>query len=47
MSLFSILSRRPEKWELDPALIASLLADIAFIKAKPVRVVAVRNPKPK
>ena len=47
MSLLSILSRRPEKWQIDPALFASLLADIALIKAKPVRVVEVRKQKPK
>jgi hypothetical protein len=47
MSLLSILSRRPEKWQIDPALMASLLADIALIKAKPVRAVEIHDSKPK
>jgi hypothetical protein len=46
MSLFSILSRRPENWKIDPALAESLRADIALIKAKPVRVVTIRGVKP-
>jgi hypothetical protein len=47
MFLLSILSRRPENWQIDRALAESLRADIALIKAKPVRVVTVRSVKPK
>jgi uncharacterized protein YjaG (DUF416 family) len=43
MSVFSILSRRPENWQIDRALAESLQRDIALIKAKPVRVVTVRS----
>lgn len=45
MSFLSILARRPERWQIDRALAESLLRDIALIRAKPVRVVAVRNVK--
>jgi uncharacterized protein YjaG (DUF416 family) len=47
MFLSSILSRRPESWQIDRALAESLRRDIALIKAKPVRVVTIRNVKPK
>ena len=46
MLLFSILSRQPERWQIDRALADSLQRDIALLKAKPLRVIAVRSLQP-
>jgi len=44
---FSIIARPGERWRIDPALASSLREQIALLKAKPVKVVHVRNLKPR
>jgi hypothetical protein len=43
MFLLSILSRRPENWQIDRALAESLRSDLALIQAKPAQVVTIRG----
>ncbi len=45
MEPLSILPRREEKRQIDPALAVSLLRDIALIHAKQIKVVAVHDVK--
>ena len=47
MKLRTILRRRAEKWQIDPALAVSLLHDLLLIQAKQVKVVAIRDVQPK